>query len=236
MKRAHRILYCIATVIALSPFPGLATTTQAFEKSWKICAEQTLLQERVAGIPQYLLTAISKAESGRWDDTNKASIAWPWTVTSGGEGRFYDSRQEALAEVRRLKAAGVKNIDVGCMQVNLMHHGHQFASIEHAMDPAANVAYAATFLKSPAIGATPPGATIPRRRTSTRATWPKSTVCGPKPARLRHRPPPSPRSHPGPPPAAYSRRPIRRRRSGHDARHRRSAPASPESTMRAPRN
>lgn len=148
MKRAHRILYCIATVIALSPFPGLATTTQAFEKSWKICAEQTLLQERVAGIPQYLLTAISKAESGRWDDTNKASIAWPWTVTSGGEGRFYDSRQEALAEVRRLKAAGVKNIDVGCMQVNLMHHGHQFASIEHAMDPAANVAYAATFLKS----------------------------------------------------------------------------------------
>lgn len=148
MTRVRRILYCIAAAITLSPVPGAATTTQAFERSWKICAEQTQLQERVAGIPQHLLTAISKAESGRWDDANKASIAWPWTVTSGGEGRFYDSREEALAEVRRLKAAGVKNIDVGCMQVNLMHHGHQFASVEHAMDPAANAAYAATFLKS----------------------------------------------------------------------------------------
>lgn len=148
MTHTQKLLYCIAAAVALGSAPDATATTQAFERSWKICAEQTRLQERVAGIPQHLLTAISKAESGRWDDANKASIAWPWTVTSGGEGRFYDNREEALAEVRRLRAAGVKNIDVGCMQVNLMHHGHQFASAEHAMDPAANVAYAATFLKS----------------------------------------------------------------------------------------
>jgi soluble lytic murein transglycosylase-like protein len=48
--------------------------------------------------------------------------------------------------VRRLKARGVTNIDVGCMQVNLRWHGHAFETLEQAFDPAYNVAYAAAFL------------------------------------------------------------------------------------------
>jgi hypothetical protein len=46
----------------------------------------------------------------------------------------------------RLQARGVRNIDVGCMQVNLHYHPDAFASLEEAFDPAANVAYAADFL------------------------------------------------------------------------------------------
>jgi hypothetical protein len=38
-------------------------------------------------------------------------------------------------------------MDVGCMQINMMYHGDAFTSIEQAFDPAANVAYAARFLK-----------------------------------------------------------------------------------------
>ena len=33
------------------------------------------------------------------------------------------------------------------MQVNLGYHGHEFASLEDALEPASNVAYAARFLK-----------------------------------------------------------------------------------------
>jgi soluble lytic murein transglycosylase-like protein len=40
----------------------------------------------------------------------------------------------------------VRNIDVGCMQVNLGYHGKAFADLEAAFDPATNVAYAARFL------------------------------------------------------------------------------------------
>ena len=100
------------------------------------------------GLPRYLLSAIGKAESGRWDEADRVNVAWPWTVTAEGEGRFFASAAEALAEVRRLKARKVSNIDVGCMQVNLGYHGHNFATLEEAMDPVANTAYAARFLKS----------------------------------------------------------------------------------------
>ena len=42
--------------------------------------------------------------------------------------------------------AGRQSVDVGCMQVNLMHHPDAFASLRQAFDPATNVAYGARFL------------------------------------------------------------------------------------------
>ena len=56
-------------------------------------------------------------------------------------------RREAVAAVRGLQARGVRSIDVGCMQVNLMHHPDAFPSLDVAFDPQANAAYAARFLK-----------------------------------------------------------------------------------------
>tara|TARA_B100000161_G_C33284079_1_gene295611 strand:- start:92 stop:496 length:405 start_codon:yes stop_codon:yes gene_type:complete len=41
---------------------------------------------------------------------------------------------------------GVQKIDVGCTQINLMHHKKAFPSIEAAFDPAINVAYGAKYL------------------------------------------------------------------------------------------
>src|SRR3546814_9805696 len=63
-----------------------------------------------------------------------------------GEGRFLPSKAAAIATVRELQARGIRNIDVGCMQVNLHYHPEAFASLAAAFDPAANVAYAAGFL------------------------------------------------------------------------------------------
>lgn len=111
------------------------------------CSDQTARFERLYGIPSQLLDAISIVESGRFDQTRKATLAWPWTVTANGEGKYFPSKAEAVAEVRRLKGQGVRNIDVGCMQVNLKHHPEAFSDLEEAFEPVANVAYAARFLK-----------------------------------------------------------------------------------------
>ena len=99
-------------------------------------------------IPRHLLSAISLAESGRWDADRRANVAWPWTVTSGGQGRFFDTKAEALAEVEILMTEGVRNIDVGCMQVNLYYHGGAFETLEEALDPRTNATYAAAYLKN----------------------------------------------------------------------------------------
>lgn len=112
-----------------------------------LCAAETARFESLYGIPSKLLDAISIVESGRYDREAKASVAWPWTVTSGGSGKYFPTKAEAVAEVRRLKAKGVTNIDVGCMQINLHYHPKAFDSIDEAFEPASNVAYAARFLK-----------------------------------------------------------------------------------------
>ena len=96
-------------------------------------------------LPRHLLFAISLKETGRWNAQRKESYTWPWTVTSGGEGQHYPTQFAAISEVRRL-AAGVTNIDVGCMQINLRYHGTAFEDIEEAFDPFKNTDYAARFL------------------------------------------------------------------------------------------
>ena len=64
-----------------------------------------------------------------------------------GQGRFFPTRQAALDYIFDLRDRGITNIDVGCMQINLFYHGDAFASIEHALDPETNAAYAASYLK-----------------------------------------------------------------------------------------
>jgi hypothetical protein len=142
------LLLCIATWAAAGPLPARASPYQPIDKSHDLCGGETARQERRLAIPRHLLTAISMAESGRWDKASRANVAWPWTVTAEGQGRFFDSKGEAMAEVEILMTRGVRNIDVGCMQVNLFYHGSAFETLAEAFDPAANTAYAATYLKS----------------------------------------------------------------------------------------
>jgi hypothetical protein len=116
--------------------------------SHALCASAVTTTERSYRLPLMLLHAVSLAESGRWNKQRRASIAWPWTVTAQGRGKFYPDRNSAIAAVRALKAKGIRNIDVGCMQINLMHHESAFETIEQAFDPELNTGYAANFLKS----------------------------------------------------------------------------------------
>lgn len=125
---------------------ALAGPNQAFEKEAKTCDRAIQAHERRLKIPTGLLSAISRAESGRWNGSDAAIVAWPWTVTTGGKGHFLPNRADAVAFVKSLQADGVENIDIGCMQINLKYHPDAFVSIEHGFDPHANAAYAAEFL------------------------------------------------------------------------------------------
>jgi len=101
--------------------------------------------ERMSGVPERLMQSIGIMESGRRDEAGIRS-AYPWTINAEGVGSYYATKAEAIAAVNALRARGVRSIDVGCMQVNLMYHASAFASLEEAFDPAANAAYVAKFL------------------------------------------------------------------------------------------
>jgi hypothetical protein len=130
-----------------APLSAAPITPQIFDANKKSCVTPIARQERQYGIPSQLLAAVSLAESGRWDKENSASFAWPWTVTAEGKGQFFASKAEAIAQVQALKARGIRNIDVGCMQINLQYHPNAFPDLETAFEPESNVAYAAKYLR-----------------------------------------------------------------------------------------
>jgi Transglycosylase SLT domain len=109
------------------------------------CQTAILAAEHEHRLPPALMGAIARVESGR--PREDGSVApWPWTINAEGQGRFFESKQAAIAAVRALQARGVRLIDVGCMQVNLLHHPRAFANLEEAFDPVANARYAGLFL------------------------------------------------------------------------------------------
>ena len=134
--------------MALLPSAALSYADDRMIEGAKQCTRYVAKHEREHGIPVHLLAAIASTESGRWHSGLKMPLPWPWTINAEGKGQYFSSKQEAVNEVRRLQARGVKSIDVGCMQVNLYHHADAFANLNEAFDPKTNVAYAAKFLKN----------------------------------------------------------------------------------------
>jgi hypothetical protein len=111
-----------------------------------LCRPAMLSAERAHGVPAGLMTAIGRVESGRRDPVSGVSNPWPWTINAEGQGYFFDTKAQAIATVRGMQARGIRSIDVGCMQINLMHHPDAFGSLEAAFDPTVNADYAARFL------------------------------------------------------------------------------------------
>ena len=136
-------------LVAAAGLTGRATAAPLMPPDpWRLCPDAIAAQEKSQSIPKHLLSAIALAESARKHPTFGKRMPWPWTVMAEGEGRYLPSKAAAIEEVRMLQARGIRNIDVGCMQVNLYHHADAFYSLENAFDPAANVAYASKFLRS----------------------------------------------------------------------------------------
>ncbi len=114
---------------------------------WHMCRTAAQKVERARDMPHALLQAISLVETGRRGPEGRHT-AWPWTINAEGKGMRFATKQDAIWAVRRLMADGVRSIDVGCMQINLRFHPRAFTSLDEAFDPAANMAYAASFLQN----------------------------------------------------------------------------------------
>ena len=110
------------------------------------CQQAISVTEHAAKLPPKLMAAIGIVETGRINPHGGTVSAWPWTINVAGAGHFFGSKDEAISAVQTAQAAGVQSIDVGCMQINLLHHPHAFATLEDAFDPVSNVKYAASFL------------------------------------------------------------------------------------------
>ncbi len=147
LSRDLALLGAMLLALALWPLTAAAQLMPArgFSEG-HLCRAAISEAERGANLPRGLLQAIGRVESGRRDPETGHFAPWPWTINAEGEGKYFPTREAAIAHVRQLQARGVRIIDVGCMQVNLHHHPNAFASLEQAFDPLTNARYAARFL------------------------------------------------------------------------------------------
>jgi hypothetical protein len=120
--------------------PGLAQAAQ--------CEAGIAAAEQAEALPLGLLGAIARVETGQFDPSLGIVRPWPWSINAAGAGQVFARKQDAVDAVRRLLESGVHSIDVGCLQINLLHHPFAFATLDDAFDPAANAAYAARFLRT----------------------------------------------------------------------------------------
>lgn len=91
-------------------------------------------------IPVGILYAVGLTETGR-----KGSLQ-PYALNVAGKAVFTNSAAEAKKAFLKARSGGTRLIDLGCMQINHHYHADQFRDLDHMLDPASNVDYAARFL------------------------------------------------------------------------------------------
>lgn len=101
--------------------------------------------ETQTNIPNGLLHAIGKVESGRFLNKNN-HVIWPWTVNHAGKSLFFNTKNQMEKYVLKNVMENDFNIDVGCMQINLKWHKNYFKKINDMFSLEPNISYAASFL------------------------------------------------------------------------------------------
>jgi soluble lytic murein transglycosylase-like protein len=148
MRRLIPFLFALLLPVAAMARPPEPPRPAPAPDPWLACRQAIAAAEPASGLPPGLLLSIALVETGRAMPGSGRLEPWPWSLNVEGEGRVHASRAAAVADAQALLAAGRRSIDVGCMQVNLLHHPNAFPSVEQGFDPAVNVAYAIRFLRS----------------------------------------------------------------------------------------
>ena len=107
-----------------------------------LCEREMTKVARDQNVPLGVLYAVGMTETGR-----KGSLH-PYALNIEGRTVMTESADDALAVFAKARKSGAKLIDLGCMQINHHYHGRKFSSPRAMLDPAANVTYAAVFLRS----------------------------------------------------------------------------------------
>lgn len=130
-----------ASISSLAFLIGLTAVCAANAAGNAVCEREMRRAAKSYGVPLGVLYAVGLTETGRRNSLQ------PFALNIEGRAVFASSAAEAARRVRAERAAGRKLIDIGCMQINHHYHGDKFRSIEHMLEPAANVTYAARFLR-----------------------------------------------------------------------------------------
>jgi len=123
------------------------SSTNAFStvKTNLVCEQIIKNIEILTEIPKGLLLGIGKTEAGRIIDKKELKV-WPWTVNHAGKSLFFDNQKQMKKYVLKHLKKGDNNLDVGCMQINLKWHKHNFKEVNDMISPEPNISYAASFL------------------------------------------------------------------------------------------
>jgi len=106
-----------------------------------VCEREMAAAARKHDVPLGVLYAVCLTETGR------GKQLYPHALNIEGKSVFPPTRAAAKADIMAAKKRGKKLIDIGCMQINHYWHGQEFQSVDHMLEPSANVEYAAKFLK-----------------------------------------------------------------------------------------
>jgi len=136
LRRCRMVTHLL--VLGAAMLPGLAWSAS------KSCEDAARVAAAEHSVPTELMQAIALAETGRRN--NGALRPWPWAVNEGGKGQWFDTRAEAETHAQAALDAGVRNIDIGCFQLNHRWHAQAFRSVSDMFDPLRNARHAAAFL------------------------------------------------------------------------------------------
>lgn len=142
--RAARFLAAmsmLATAIATTGFSSEAKSATAIQQQG-ICERYVTKAAKAYDVPIGVLYAVGLTESGL-----KGGLH-PFAMNIEGETKFPASVEAAMQEFETARRRGARLIDVGCMQINHYYHREHFPSDAAMFEPARNVMYAASFLKS----------------------------------------------------------------------------------------
>ena len=130
----------VAFISSILLIAGLSASPKAMAGQ-NVCEAEMIAAAHQYQIPLGVLYAVGLTETGR------QNALYPHALNIEGMSVFPPNRSEALKDIESALNKGKKLIDIGCMQINHYYHADQFNSVNHMLEPRANVRYAARFLK-----------------------------------------------------------------------------------------
>ncbi len=102
---------------------------------------ETIAQQ--TNVPPEVIWAVARSES------NLGHLGpWPWTINMRGKGYYFKSKKEMLTFIhKKTKGKRYLSLDIGCMQLNTIYHGHKFKNLEEMTDIYKNMLIAAQYLR-----------------------------------------------------------------------------------------
>lgn len=149
-----------------APFEWLQSEARARQLKlgvWATCGAEDVFETvaREKQVAKRLLFAVALTESGR------QGAPWPWTLNVEGRALYFPTREAAHQSLVSYLKRGARSIDVGLMQVNLLHNGYRFANTWQALDPYENVRTGADILRQNFASAKDPALAVARYHSST---------------------------------------------------------------------